>query len=210
MPRLIGSSETALAIGSTIELDSGEVISTSIARSVLVSLAWHKQDGLMKRLFGGGFFGQKLYYEDHAYKNAGTALTLRVMYAEQAAELNFKNPVLAAFSNAVWHCATAAQVCTVLNEAASQQASDPEHTAAMANLWGAYQAAQNWSPKHPPEKTPATYNLVYSNGTTQEIRFIPSEIDRWVNASNKAKADENKPYRIVRVVDQQGRVVWGK
>jgi hypothetical protein len=108
----------------------------------------------------------------------GTALTLRVMFPEQAAELNFKNPVLAAFSNAIWHCATAAQVCTVLNEAASRQASDPEHTAAMANLWGAYQAVHNWSPEHPPEEAPATYNLVYSNGTTQEIRFIPSEIDR--------------------------------
>ena len=52
----------------------------------------------LKRLFGWGFFGQKLYYEDHPYKNAATALTLSVMYPEQAPELRFKNPVLAAFS----------------------------------------------------------------------------------------------------------------
>jgi hypothetical protein len=50
MPRLLRSSESTLAIGSTIELDSGGVISTSIARSVLVTLAWHKQDGFLKRL----------------------------------------------------------------------------------------------------------------------------------------------------------------
>jgi hypothetical protein len=63
--------------------------------------------------------GQKLYYEDNLYKNAGTAMTLRVTYPERAPELqHFKNPVLAAFSNAVWHCATAARVCIVINEAA--------------------------------------------------------------------------------------------
>jgi uncharacterized protein (UPF0248 family) len=203
MPRLLRSSETMLAIGSTIELDSGEVISTSIARSVLVTLAWRKQDGFLKRLLSG--YGQKLYYEDHLYKNAGTALTLRVMYPEQATELNFKNPVLAAFSNAVWHCATAAKVCIVINEAASKSSDDPENAAVMASMWAAYQAAQNWSPSNSPVRT---YNVAYSDGTTQEIRFIPSEIDRWVRESNKAKADENNPHRIVRVVDQQGRVVW--
>ena len=80
----------------------------------------------MKRLFGRGFLGQTLYNESHLYKNAGTALTLRVMYPEQTAELHFKNPVLAAFSNAIWHCATAAEVCIVLNEAASKS-SEPSH-----------------------------------------------------------------------------------
>jgi len=107
------------------------------------------------------------------------------------------NPVLAAFSNAVWHSATAAQVCVVLNEAALKSSDDPENAAVMASMWAAYQAAQDWSPqKIPPEKTPATYNLVYSDGATREIRFIPSEIDRWVRESNRVGA--NKSSRIVR------------
>jgi hypothetical protein len=208
MPKLLRSSET-IGCGATIELNSGEVISVSIAQSgVLVTLAWHKRDGLLKKLFGRGFFGRTLYNESHTYRNAGTALTLRVTYPEQVADLHFKNPVLAAFSNAVWHCATAAEVCIVLNEAASKS-SEPKDAAAMATLYGAYQVAQNWSPPRLlPEKTPATYNVVYSDGVNQETRLTPAEIDRWANESNKA--DVSKPYRIVRIVDQQGHVVWGK
>jgi hypothetical protein len=147
MPRLMRSSET-VGCGATIELDSGEVISVSIAQSVLVSLAWHRQDSLMKRLFSRGLYGQKLYYEVHPYKNAGTGLMLRTMYPEQSAELQFKNPVLAAFSNAVWQCATAAQVCAVLNEAASKSSS--EDIAAMGDLYGAYLAAQDSSASKQP------------------------------------------------------------
>jgi hypothetical protein len=81
LPRLTYSSET-VGCGATIELDSGEVIVVSIARSVMVNLKHRKADGFLKRLFSGS--GQKLYYEDHVYKNAGTALTLRVMHPEQA------------------------------------------------------------------------------------------------------------------------------
>jgi hypothetical protein len=40
-----------------------------------------------------------------------------LIYPEQAPPLCFKNPVLAAFSNAIWHCASAADVCAVLTEA---------------------------------------------------------------------------------------------
>ena len=74
MPRLTYSSET-IGCGATIELDSGEVIVVSVARSVMVTLKHRKGDGFLKRLFSGS--GQRLYYEDHVYKNAGTALTLR-------------------------------------------------------------------------------------------------------------------------------------
>jgi hypothetical protein len=63
MPKLRLSMENTFAIGSTIVLDSGEEIVTSIARSVMVQL-------IPKKLFGS-FFGKKLYYEDHAYKSAG-------------------------------------------------------------------------------------------------------------------------------------------
>jgi uncharacterized protein (UPF0248 family) len=54
--------------------------------------------------------------------------------------------------------------------------------------------------------TPASYQVVYSDGVTQETRLIPSEIERWVCGS--AKANASKPYRIVRIVDPQGEVVW--
>jgi hypothetical protein len=115
--------------------------------------------------------------------------------------LNFKNPVLAAFSNAVWHCATAAQVCTVLNEAASKSSDDPENAAVMATMWAAYQAAQ----------TPAaTYIFFYANGRSEEVQSsqTPSEIAWWLTTSYKQDKRENDPSRTVRVVDQQGRVVW--
>jgi hypothetical protein len=203
MPGLLRSSETTLAIGSTIELDSGEVISTSIARSVRLTLAWHKQDGFLKRLLA--FQGQKLYYEDNLYKNAGTAMTLRVTYPEQAPELGFKNPVLAAFSNAVWHCATAAQVCIAITEAAAKSSADPENAAALATMWAAYQVAQNL-----PAAT--TYLFFYANGRSEEVHLsqTPSEIARFLTTSYKQDKRENDPDRTVRVVDQRGRIVWGK
>ena len=37
--------------------------------------------------------------------------------AEPLRKLN--NPVLIVFANAIWHCRSAAEVCTVLNEAAA-------------------------------------------------------------------------------------------
>ena len=120
MPRLLRSSET-MGCGATIELDTGEVISVSIARSVMVTLAWRKQDGLLKRLFSG--YGQKLYFEENPYKNAQTTEALLEIFPDRAPELsikNFKNPVLEVFANAVWHCSSAANVCAVLNGAAER------------------------------------------------------------------------------------------
>ena len=48
------------------------------------------------------------------------AQAMSLLYPNQASELQFKNPVLAVFANAIWHCSSAAEVCTVLNEAASK------------------------------------------------------------------------------------------
>ena len=75
--------------------------------------------GLIRRVLNN-FFGPKLYEESNVYKNAQTARALSLLYPNQAPELQFKNPVLTAFSNAIWHCSSAAEVCTVLNEAASK------------------------------------------------------------------------------------------
>jgi hypothetical protein len=54
----------------------------------------------------------------------------------------------------------------------------------------------------------ATYQVVYSDGGAQEIRLFPDEIERWIRVSNMANAA--KHYQIVRVIDPQGRIVWGR
>jgi hypothetical protein len=75
------------------------------------------------------FFGPKLYNESSVYKNAQTARALSMLFPKQAPPLRFANPVLAAFSNAIWHCSSAAEVCIVLNEAASKLSQlEPEAT----------------------------------------------------------------------------------
>jgi hypothetical protein len=65
-------------------------------------------------------FIRKLYNEGDVYKNAQTAQALSALFPDQAPELQFKNPVLSVFSNAIWHCGSAAEVCTVLNEAVTK------------------------------------------------------------------------------------------
>ncbi len=115
MPKLLRSSETA-GCGATIELENGEVVYVSIAQTRVLVRRWDMNGGLIKSLLSN-FFGAKLYNESSVYKNAQTARALSLMYPEQASPLCFKNPVLAAFSNAIWHCASTAEVCAVLNEA---------------------------------------------------------------------------------------------
>jgi hypothetical protein len=165
---------------------------------------WNISGGFVKTLFNN-FFGPKLYSESSVYKNAQTARALSMMYPEQAPSLSFNNPVLAAFSNAIWNCASAAEVCIIFNEAA-EKISQLEQDADTATLQKAFDAAKNWPPKRSPEMTPETYQVVYSDGVTQETRLTPAEIANWVAESNKADASKN--YRIVRVLDPQGYVVW--
>src|SRR5215469_9630869 len=157
--------------------------------------------GLIRSIMSN-FFGPQLYNEKNVYKNAQTAQALSVMYPEQPPHLSFKNPVLATFSNAIWHCSSAAEVCAVLNEA-MMNANAAEETA----LQKAFGVAQNWPPKRLPELTPATYQVFYSDGVSQEHRLTPDEIDRWAVASNK-DAEGKFPYRIVRIIDEKGVVVW--
>jgi hypothetical protein len=54
----------------------------------------------------------------------------------------------------------------------------------------------------------ATYQVVYSDGVAQEIRLFPDEIEKWIKVSNIANAA--KHHQIVRVIDAQGRIVWGQ
>lgn len=116
MPTLLRSSETN-GCGATIKLANGEVVYVSIAQVGVLVRRMDMSGGFFKTLVSN-FFGAKLYNESNTYKNAQTALALRSAFPNQAPELNFENAVLAAFANAVWNCGSAAEVCTVLNEAA--------------------------------------------------------------------------------------------
>lgn len=116
MPKLLRSSETR-GCGATIELDSHEVVYVSIAQVGVFVRKWDTNGGLIRTLWSN-FFGPKLYNESNVYKNAQTARVLSLIYPEQAPELRFGDPVLAAFANAIWHCGSAARACTILNEAA--------------------------------------------------------------------------------------------
>lgn len=118
MPRLVYSSEKH-GQGATIELDSKEVVVCSIAQmGVLVFL--YDNSGFIRSIISN-FWGARLYKQSDVYKNAQTAQALSLLYPDVAEPLRrFKNPVLAVFANAIWHCGSAAEVCTVLNEAAAK------------------------------------------------------------------------------------------
>ncbi len=85
---------------------------------VLVFL--YDNSGLIRGIISN-FWGAQLYRQSDVYKNAQTAQALSMLYPDIAEPLrHFKNPVLAVFANAIWHCGSAAEVCTVLNEAAGE------------------------------------------------------------------------------------------
>jgi hypothetical protein len=64
----------------------------------------------------GSFLGPILYNEKNIYLAAKTAAALDSKFPQDAL-LTFSNPVLTAFSNAVWQCSSAAEVAIKLNEA---------------------------------------------------------------------------------------------
>jgi hypothetical protein len=117
MPRLLRSSET-MGRGVRIELDSGEVVHVSIAQGGVLVRHWDASGGIFRTLLGN-VFGPTLYSETGAYKNAQTAQALSLMFPDQAPELQFENPVLAAFSNAIWHCGSVVKLRGILNDAAA-------------------------------------------------------------------------------------------
>jgi hypothetical protein len=208
MPTLLRSSET-MGCGATIKLDNGEVVWVSIARVGVLVRHWGMSGGFFKT-FLNSIVGATLYNEKNVYKGAQTAMALRLEFPDRAPELpRFKNPALSSFANAIWHCKSAAQVSIVFNEAAAKLPA--EEMADTAALLSAFEAAKNYEPpKRPPKMTPGTYHVIWSDGIKQEIRFVPAEIQQWVADSNKFEADKGKDHRVVRVVDLQGRIVWGR
>jgi hypothetical protein len=112
MPRLVFSSEKA-GCGATIELDNGDTCLSSVAQSGVLVRSYKK--GFLSSVLGS-FFGPILYREQNVYRAARTAAALDSKNP-QVTILKFQNPVLTAFANTVWHCSSAAEVATTLNEA---------------------------------------------------------------------------------------------
>jgi hypothetical protein len=101
--------------GATVRLDSGEPCLLSIAPS-----------SVRVKKFRFGIFGPMLYKEKVAYRAGLTAQALSLLFEDSLLPPGFgRNPVLRAFTNAILHCATCAEVTVTLNEAiarADQQA----------------------------------------------------------------------------------------
>jgi hypothetical protein len=77
------------------------------------------RSGVLVKSYPGrfSFLGSTLYNEKNLYLAGRTAAALSMLFPETRTPVGFKNPVLAAFANAVYRCSTAADVATTLNEA---------------------------------------------------------------------------------------------
>jgi TPR repeat protein len=112
MTKLVYSSETS-GRGATIELDSQETCLVSVAQSwVFVKSCRGKYRRILL-----GLLGTTLFNQIGAPQIARTAAALNSLFPEKRIPINFRNPVLGAFANAIWHCSTAAEVTVTLNEA---------------------------------------------------------------------------------------------
>lgn len=120
MPKLLYSSET-VGCGATIQLDSGETCLVSVAQTgVLVKCRRGRFGQLLVSMFGA-----ELYRERNVYKAATTAINLDQLFPRRDIPVAFKNPVLAAFANAVWNSSTAAEAAITLNEATAKTSASP-------------------------------------------------------------------------------------
>lgn len=182
--------------GATIKLESGEIVIISVARSsVFVRL----NKGLL-----GSLFGPILFKEKDLNKVAGTAIMLALQYPNRAPSLpEFKNPVLANYTNAIWNCATAAEVTTVFSQAAYK--ASVEDVIEAAAMLAAFQGAKNLKPNSSEVRT---CRVFYSDGKNQITRLTPSEIATWPVESNTLFESEVRPYRITHITDEGGATVW--
>lgn len=112
MTKLLYSSET-IGCGATLELGSKETCLVSVAQTGVLVKGYRGRFGR----FMISFFGATLYRERNVYNAANTAAALDALFPQRAVPVAFRNPVLAAFTNAVWHCSSAAEVAVKLNEA---------------------------------------------------------------------------------------------
>jgi hypothetical protein len=107
MTRILRFSEKARCVA-TFRLDSGERCVLSVA-----------QTGVRVKKSRFGFLGSILYDERDVFRAAQTGMALDSIFRERKIPIPITNPVLGAFANAIWHCASAAEVARTLNEATS-------------------------------------------------------------------------------------------
>ena len=206
MPKLLRFSEAA-GCGATIELENKDVVYVSIAKTGVLVRKWDIGGGFVKSMISN-FSGPKLYNESNVYKNAETAKALKMRFPISAPELPpFKNPVLSSFVTAIWNCQSAVEVCTTLNEAIAQAGELDEDAAFDAELQIAFEIAKNSTPVNARVKA---YKVIFSDGKTQDTHFLPEEISSWAAKSNTEFSKEDKPFRVVRIVDIDGKLVWGR
>lgn len=91
---------------SNIRMDDGDPCYISVA-----------QTGVLVKKSKIGMFGAKLFDNSDVYSCANIAKALAYLYPENELPDGFSNPVLKAFTNAVMHCSSLAEVTRVLNEA---------------------------------------------------------------------------------------------
>src|ERR1051326_3521407 len=121
LPKILYSSET-VGCGAALELDSKEICLISVTRRAGVRV--RGSDGRSGRLWVR-FFGTILYEERNAYKVAQAVAALNSLFFDQVLPVRFRNPALAAFTNAVWHCSSTAEVIWKLDEATTAVAPPP-------------------------------------------------------------------------------------
>ena len=201
MPELFAVDEKH-GCGSTIKLDNGELCLVSVAQSGVIVRSY-RTDSFLKAAFGS-FFGPILFEEKSPYEAAKLAMLLDIEYADITSLPEFKNLVLCAFVKAIWSCASAAQVCVVLNEASSKARKIDAIEVAML-LW----ANQRYKTRNPAKKLlTASYDVVYSDGNTRVWDITQDEIQSWAEGSNNMFEKHGLPYRILRIVGKDGTVVW--
>jgi hypothetical protein len=111
MPKLLYFSER-LGCGATFEMDDKRIVIISVAQSGVLVKAYKGK--FSRGLFP--FFGAILYNEKTVNAASKTSLALALLYSKRL-PVSFKNPVLAAFANAIYNCSTAGEVARVLGEA---------------------------------------------------------------------------------------------
>lgn len=113
MPKLVFSNEK-FGCGATIKLDNGDTCMISVAQSGVLVRSYGS--GFLDQILGS-FLGSELYREKNVYRAAIVARRLRYS-TPYVPELQFQNPVLMGFAQAVWHCSSAAEVAIEVNKRA--------------------------------------------------------------------------------------------
>lgn len=89
-----------------IRMDNGDPCFISVA-----------QTGILVKKSKTGMFGAKLYEVKNVHEAAMAAKAVQYLYPERLTPPDIKNLALNAFTNAVLHCSTLAEVTRVLNSA---------------------------------------------------------------------------------------------